>query len=76
LQFRSSYDSIEAKCQEVKKRMMVRIKDADKIDACLRKKEYFSKLRSRTLEYLHPEGDSGLVRETKLQLSKFLHAFG
>lgn len=56
--------------------MTVRIKDVDKIELCLRKKEYFGKLKAKGLEYLHPDGESNQLQETRLQLAKFLHGFG
>ena len=60
----------------IKKRLAVTIRDVDRVEECLGKKEYLQKLRVATAKYLEPERSLSRLLESKRQLVDSISALG
>ena len=49
------YNQIDFTCKAIKSKLAGTIKDIDKVEDCLEKKEYLKKLRAETAKHLQPE---------------------
>jgi|JI10StandDraft_1071094.scaffolds.fasta_scaffold882370_1 hypothetical protein len=48
------FNQIDQGCKTIKAKLAATVKDIDKVEACLSKKEYLKKLRAETAKYLQP----------------------
>jgi hypothetical protein len=63
------FNQLDQQCKQIKKKLGASIKDLDRVEECLSKKDYLLKLRSQTAPYLQPERSLAKLLESKRVLA-------
>lgn len=70
----NDFNAIDKRCKAIKRRLADTVKDVDKVEACLSKKQYLEKLRAQTAKYLEPSKSITQLYERKKLLRDALLA--
>ena len=70
----NTFNEIDQSCKIIKKRLAASVKDIDRVEECLTKKEYLKKLKVATKKYLEPARSLAKLLETKRMLVDSLTA--
>jgi hypothetical protein len=76
LDTRKNFIEIEQNCKVIKRRLAANVKDVDRVEECLSKREYLKKLRKATEKYIEPERSLSNLLESKRKLVDAVAAFG
>lgn len=76
LDTQKTFNEIDQSCKVIKKRLAATVKDLDRVEECLGKKEYLQKLRVATAKCLEPERSLSRLLESKRQLVDAISALG
>ena len=73
---KNTYTTIFTECEAIKLRMSLRVKDVNRINECLGKKNYYLQLKSQAAPYLHSQDDQARrLWEAKRELAHYLRSF-
>lgn len=70
----NTFNEIDQSCKIIKRRLAASVKDIDRVEECLTKKEYLKKLKVATKKYLEPARSLAKLLETKRMLVDSLTA--
>ena len=69
------FNKIDSQCKVIKRRLATSVKDIDRVEECLNKKNYLLKLRAETAKYRDEERSLVRLLESKEELKKALGVF-
>ena len=67
---KDQYNEIDGTCKIIKIELAGTIKDLDKVEDCLDKKEYLKKLRAETAKYLQPDRSLAKLNTFRKELAQ------